>query len=86
MSTLPLAPTGPRCAHQVDPLGVAPDRIRLSWMLGGEGTGRAQLAYQVLVTDDAGAVAWDSGRVESAAAADVAYGGSPLAAGGRYRW
>ena len=68
---------------------VAPDRVRLSWRLDGAGTGRvprSQRAYQVLVTDDAGAVAWDSGRVEAAAAADVAYGGSPLTAGGLYRW
>ena len=31
-------------------------------------------------------MAWDSGRVESAAAAGVAYGGLPVTAGGRYRW
>jgi alpha-L-rhamnosidase len=77
-----------RCAHQVDPLGVALDRVRLSWRLEGAGTGRAQRAYQVLVTQqepDASA-AWDSGRVESAATADIAYAGTPLTAGGRYRW
>jgi len=87
----PLTPAGLRCAelrcaHLLDPLGVAPDRVRLSWRLEGTGTGRAQYAYQVLVTDDTDAVAWDSGRVESGAAADVAYGGPPLTAGGRYRW
>ena len=86
MTALPLTPAGLRCAHQADPLGVAPDRVRLSWRLDGAGTGRIQRAYQVLVTDDAGAVAWDSGRVEAAATADVAYRGSPLSAGGRYRW
>ncbi|HEX5300462.1 MAG TPA: family 78 glycoside hydrolase catalytic domain, partial [Streptosporangiaceae bacterium] len=86
MTVLPLTPAGLRCAHQADPLGVAPDRVRLSWRLEGTGGSRAQRAYQVLVTDDAGAVAWDSGRVESAAAMDIAYGGSPLTAGGRYRW
>jgi len=86
VTALPLTPAGLRCAHRVDPLGVAPDRVRLSWRLAGAGVGRAQRAYQLLVTDDVGAVAWDSGRVESAAAAGVAYGGSPLMAGGRYRW
>ena len=86
MTTRPLTPTGLRCAHKVNPLGVASSHVRLSWVLEGEGTGRAQRAYQVLITDDAGAVAWDSGRVEAAAAADVAYGGSQLSAGGRYRW
>ena len=86
MTTRPLTPTGLRCAHKVNPLGVASGHVRLSWVLEGEGTGRAQRAYQVLITDDAGAVAWDSGRVESAAAVDVAYRGSPLTAGGGYRW
>ncbi len=86
MTTRPLTPAGLRCAHKVNPLGVASGHVRLSWVLEGEGTGRAQRAYQVLITDDADAVAWDSGRVESAAAADVAYHGPPLTAGGRYRW
>lgn len=31
-------------------------------------------------------MAWDSGRVDSMSTTDVAYGGPPLAAGGRYRW
>jgi hypothetical protein len=41
-----------RCAHRVNPLGVAPDRVRLGWVLEGPGTGRAQRAYQVLVAPD----------------------------------
>jgi hypothetical protein len=82
----PLTPAGLRCAHQVDPLGVAPGRVRLSWRLEGAGTGRAQRAYQVQVANEAGAVAWDSGRVESAVTADIAYAGVPLTAGGRYSW
>ena len=88
MSTPPLAPTGLRCAHQVDPLGVAPDRVRLSWRLEGAGTGRVQRAYQVLVTpEEPGAsAAWDSGRVDSAVTANIAYAGASLTAGGRYRW
>ena len=88
MTTQPLTPAGLRCAHKVNPLGVAPDHIRLSWVLEGAGTGRAQRAYQVLVTPEApGASAvWDSGRVESAGTADIAYAGTPLTAGGRYSW
>src|SRR5207245_5031503 len=77
VTVLPLTPAGLRCAHQVDPLGVAPDRVRLSWRLEGPGTGRAQHAYQVLVTPEkpGAAAAWDSGQVESALTADIAYGG-----------
>ncbi|MFY9932472.1 MAG: family 78 glycoside hydrolase catalytic domain [Streptosporangiaceae bacterium] len=35
---------------------------------------------------DEDAVAWDSGRVESADSADVGYAGRPLVPGGRYAW
>ncbi len=90
MTTQPLTPAGLRCAHKVNPLGVAPDQVRLSWVLEGAGTGRAQRAYQVQVAPDearrGGELGWDSGRVESAASSGVPYGGPPLAAGGRYRW
>ena len=50
MSNPPLTPAGLRCAHQADPLGVAPDRVRLSWRLEGTGGSRAQRAYRILVT------------------------------------
>jgi len=86
VTTPPLTPAGLRCGHQVNPLGIASDRARLSWVLEGAGTGRAQSAYQVLVTDEAGNMVWDSGRVESSCSADIAYGGVPLAGGGRYPW
>ena len=88
MTPPPLTPAGLRCAHQVDPLGVAPDQVRLSWRLEGTGTGRAQRAYQVLVTPEEpdASAAWDSGRVASAVTADIAYAGAPLTAGGRYSW
>ena len=79
----PLTPAGLRCAHKTDPLGVAQDRIRFSWIL--EGAGQAQTAYQIRVTQD-DAVVWDSGRVESASTADVPYAGPPLTPGRRYRW
>jgi alpha-L-rhamnosidase len=86
--TTPLTPAGLRCAHKVDPLGVAPDRIRFSWILEGAGHDRAQTSYQVLVTmrEADGPLVWDSGRVASSASADVGYGGPSLAAGSRYRW
>ena len=97
MTTAPLRPADLRCAHQVNPLGVAPGRVRLSWLLEGPGRDRGQRAYQVLVTPDLAwpgggpAAGWDSGRVESASSSGIAYGGAPagpgaLAGGGRYRW
>jgi alpha-L-rhamnosidase len=87
-----LIPAGLRCAHQLNPLGVATDRVRLSWTLEGAGTGRIQRAYQVQVATDAGLLeggedlSWDSGRVESADSADIPYAGSPPARGRRYAW
>jgi alpha-L-rhamnosidase len=88
----PLTPTGLRCGYLVNPLGVAPDRIRLTWLLEGTGSDRGQSAYQVLVAPDEERLAagtglsWDSGRVESPASADIPYAGTPLARGARYVW
>jgi alpha-L-rhamnosidase len=81
----PLTPAGLRCAHKVNPLGVAADRIWLSWRLEGGGHDRAQAAYQVHVAGDTGRV-WDSGRVLSAVCTGMEYGGAPLTSGGRYTW
>ena len=88
MTTDPLTPAGLRCAHKVNPLGVSPDQVRLSWVLEGAGADRTQRAYQVLVLPEEpdASAAWDSGRVESAVTAVIAYAGAPLTAGGRYRW
>ena len=84
--TTPLTPAGLRCAHLTDPLGVAPDRVSLSWLLAGTGHGRAQTSYQVVVTQEGGATAWDSGRVRSSDQAGLGYQGQPLSRGGRYTW
>jgi alpha-L-rhamnosidase len=89
--TTPLMPARLRCAHRVNPLSVSPDRVRLSWEVRGEGSGRLQRAYQIrLMRGDApardGAPVWDSGRVESSSPAGIGYAGSPLARGRRYTW
>ena len=84
--TTPLTPAGLRCAHLTDPLGVAPDRVSLSWQLAGTGPGRAQTSYQLVVTQEEGPAAWDSGRVRSSEQAGLGYQGHPLARGGRYTW
>jgi alpha-L-rhamnosidase len=92
LTTPPLTPTGLRCGYRVNPLGVAPDHLRLTWLLEGAGRDRGQRAYQVLVAPDEARLAagtdlcWDSGRVDSPGSADVPYAGSPLARGGRYAW
>ena len=84
-----LPPTGLRCAHLHNPLAVAPDRVRFSWLLTG---GTSQQAYQMQVIPNGfgllpGATPlWDSGKTPSAESVDVPYDGPPLAPGGRYAW
>ena len=89
----PLAPAGLRCAYLVNPLGVAPERIALSWELQGAGRDRRQSGYQVQVAAAAAGTVpsfaspvWDSGRVGSGDCTGISYDGPPLAAGGRYAW
>jgi len=79
-----------RCAYQVNPLGVAPDRVRFSWALAAGGSG-GQHAYQIRIAPgeqlgDGGHLSWDTGRVESPRCTDVPYEGSALDPGARYTW
>ena len=75
MTTPP--PTALRCAHKVNPLGVAPEQVRFSWELQRTDGGHGQHAYQIRVErDDPGqaggeAVAWDSGKVDSPVSVDI---------------
>jgi alpha-L-rhamnosidase len=68
------------------------ERVRFSWRVAGQGTGRRQTAYQLLVghADEeppGGAeLVWDSGRVESEDASDAAYAGPRLGTAQRYWW
>ncbi len=64
----------------MNPLGVAPERIRFSWLPAVD-----QRAYQIEVRAGT-AACWDSGRVESADVSDVPYAGAPVARGARYTW
>ena len=87
-----MTPVGLRCAHLDNPLGVAPGRVRFSWQLEDARRDSRQGGYHVQVfsndplrlSDET--LCWDSGRVVSDDCADVPYGGSPLAPGGRYWW
>ena len=86
MTASPLLPTSLRCAQQVNPMGVSPDRVRLSWALRGTGRDRRQRAYQIrLWTDTPDDQVWDSGRVESPESVDISCAG-PLVRGRGYAW
>lgn len=84
-----MTPVGLRCAHTRDPLGVAPDRVRFSWLSDGNGS---QQAFQIQVfpngpvSPPSAPPVWDSGRIAAGDSCDVAYAGAALAAGSRYRW
>jgi len=87
-----LTPGGLRCAHLVNPLGVAPDRVRFSWLLEGTGTDGLQSGFQIqaflneLWCPSAETLFWDSGRVASGDCAGIGYDGPALSRGHRYVW
>jgi alpha-L-rhamnosidase len=87
-----LVPEDLQCAHKKAPLAVEVERVRFKWRTVGRGPGARQTAYQVLVGHGNGEppgrpeLVWDSGRVESEDASDLAYSGAPLAPAHRYWW
>jgi len=81
----PLNPSGLTVDRLTNPLGLASARPALGWTLSGDGRGREQSAYQVVVTKG-DATVWDSGEVRSPASANVPYGGPALESATQYRW
>ncbi|MFA6172775.1 MAG: family 78 glycoside hydrolase catalytic domain [Kiritimatiellales bacterium] len=81
-----------RCEYQMNPLCVDAERPRLSWTLSSQERNKHQTAFHILVASSAELLArdsgdlWDSGRVESAQAAQVEYGGVPMESFCRYFW
>jgi len=81
----PLRVASATVEHRVDPLGVDAARPRFGWQLASTAAQQRQAAYQVTVSNSAGAV-WDSGQVASSQQVDVAYNGPALASLTRYTW
>jgi alpha-L-rhamnosidase len=87
-----LPPSHLRCGSLQDPLGIDITRPQLSWQLQDTRRGVKQTAYEILVASraellEAGKTdVWDSGRIESAESAGVAYEGPALKSGQRYYW
>ena len=92
MMAPPPKPASLRCGYRVNPLGVAPERVRFSWNIEGSASGCAQAAFQIQVFRAEGPRQpgdqpyWDSGEVASAESADTPYTGPSLDRGGRYTW
>ena len=77
-------PSHLRCEYLNSPLGVDERAPRLSWQLNSDRRGARQTAYRILVASTLDkllrgeADRWDSGVVQSAQTAHVAYAGPPL--------
>ena len=65
-----------------DPIGIDIDHPRLFWNCEG---GVKQTAYQIIASDDAGTLLWNSGEVESGSMR-VQWGGAPVPARTRVLW
>lgn len=75
--------------YAATPLGMDVTAPRFSWQLAAapdQPRGSRQVAYQLRVTNEAGELVWDSGKVASATSLNVRYAGWPLAATTRYAW
>ena len=83
----PPPPRDLRCAHLVNPLAVAPDRVRLSWLPGCRQDGYQVQLYQNEPWCLSGETPhWDTGLVGSGDSVGIPYDGPALARGGRYVW
>ena len=81
-----------RCESLPNPMSVDERIPMLSWRVEGEGRGRMQSAYRIVVDTDRDRVVrgearvWDSGRVIGDATLHVPYGGCILMPRTRYWW
>lgn len=70
----------------INPLGIDEARPAFSWQMQSEAIGTAQKSYEILVTDEAGTVVWDSGQVESSISHEILYEGEELKPVTEYSW
>jgi len=68
------------------PLNIDVAQPTFSWQVQSEERGFRQIAYEMTVTDDAGNVVWNSGKVQSALQNNIAYGGQALKSLSAYKW
>ncbi|HMB62793.1 MAG TPA: family 78 glycoside hydrolase catalytic domain, partial [Eudoraea sp.] len=80
--------TGLKVEYREAPLGIDMDAPRFSWQMATNPMkrGQFQTAYQVIVSDEAEAVVWDSQKQESDSSSGVKYGGGVLTPGTKYNW
>ncbi|MBQ4199830.1 MAG: family 78 glycoside hydrolase catalytic domain, partial [Kiritimatiellae bacterium] len=61
-------------------------RPSFAWQMKCARQGAAQTAYRILVIEQGGGVAWDSGEVADSRSTGIVYAGSPLSSAKRYVW
>ncbi|PJJ09369.1 alpha-L-rhamnosidase [Flavobacterium sp. 1] len=74
--------------YQVTPLGMDVQKPVFSWQMKANSNLRAlsQKAYQIKVTNETGAIVWDSKRIESNISVGIVYNGEDLKSTTRYNW
>ena len=78
-----------RTDGQVEPINVEPNDkapLTFSWEMQSAVLGQAQAAYQIVVKDENGNQVWNSGKVDSGVANNIAYEGEELAPDTGYTW
>ena len=90
-----LKPTKLRCEYKTNPLAVAEEKPRLSWVLASDDEkvrGQRQTGYRVLVASSMDKVEagegdlWDSGKTAGEETIHIEYAGRPLKSGERAFW
>lgn len=74
--------------YEHEPLGVNVNNPRFSWLMVADNNQRGcfQKAYQLIVSDEFGEIAWDSGKVKSDESLNITYAGFPLKPTTTYNW
>lgn len=70
----------------VTPLGIDEKKPAFTWQMSARERGYQQVAYQIVVTDAQGTVAWDSKKITSPFSLNIPYAGNPLQPTTRYTW
>ncbi|MRG44143.1 Bacterial alpha-L-rhamnosidase [Chitinophaga sp. SYP-B3965] len=81
-----LKPAKLTCEYLENPRGIATAKPRFSWILTGDGHDQWQSAYEIVVTDPAKNIVWQTGKVNTAQNLHVEYAGKPLLPFSRYTW
>ena len=88
----PLQPAWLTCEYIENPLGIDTKSPRLGWTLAATERDQVQSAYEIIVSDNAVAIAkaegnvWTTGKIISSQNIQVEYAGKPLQSFTRYYW